>query len=134
VSELLWEFNDNDYYTVAHADNNAILINGNFPHTVLEVLQTAPCIVQQWCDRKNLSINPNKMVIIPFTTKREIMKLMEPIIFNNTIQLSNEVRKLGLMLDKGLTWKNQLDKVFNKAHRAFCTCRGMFGRTEFLIL
>jgi hypothetical protein len=49
------------------------------------------------------------MVIIPLTRKREIMKLMELIFFNNTIQLSNKVKNLGLMLDKGLTWKKQLD-------------------------
>jgi hypothetical protein len=69
------------------------------------------------------------MVIIPFTTKRDIGGLKEPILFNNRIQLSSEVKYLGLILDKGLTWKKQLDSVINKAYRAFWTCRGMFGRT-----
>jgi hypothetical protein len=76
-----------------------------------------------------LSINPNKTIIIPFIRKRDIRGLKEPILFNNTIRLSNEVKCLGLILDKGLTWKKQLDSVINKAYRAFWTCRGMFGRT-----
>jgi hypothetical protein len=38
-------------------------------------------------------------VIIPFNKKRDIRKLMEPALFNNTIQLSSEVKYLGLMAD-----------------------------------
>jgi hypothetical protein len=33
------------------------------------------------------------------------MGLKEPILFSKTIQLSNEVKYLGITLDKGLTWK-----------------------------
>jgi hypothetical protein len=54
---------------------------------------------------QNLSINPNKTVIIPSTRKRNIKGLKEPILFSKTIQLSNEVKYLGITLDKGLTWK-----------------------------
>jgi hypothetical protein len=81
VDELIWELNDGDYYTVGYADDIAILINGKFPQTVSEVLQGAPCTVQQWCERTNLSINPNKTVIILFTRKRNIKGLKERILF-----------------------------------------------------
>jgi hypothetical protein len=67
--------------TVGFADDIAILINGKFSHTVSEVLQTALHTVQQWCERKK-SINPNKMVIIPFTRKRNTKGLKTPILFN----------------------------------------------------
>jgi hypothetical protein len=60
VDELTWELNDGVYYTVGYADDIAILINGKFPQTASEVLQTALCTVQQWCERTYLSINPNK--------------------------------------------------------------------------
>jgi hypothetical protein len=115
VDELLWELNDDDYYTVGYADDIAILINGKFLQTVSEVLQTALCTVQQWCKRTNLPINPNKTVIILFTRMRDIRGLQEPILFNNTIQLSSEVKYLGLILDKELMWKKQLDSDINKA-------------------
>jgi hypothetical protein len=81
------------------------------------VLQTALCTVQQWCERTNLFINPNKTLIILFNTKRNTEGLKEPNLFTKTIQLSSEVKYLGVTLDKGFTWKKQLDKVINKAYK-----------------
>jgi hypothetical protein len=54
VDDLISGLNSNGYYTVGYADDIAILIKGKFPHTVLEVLQTALHRVQQWCERTNL--------------------------------------------------------------------------------
>jgi hypothetical protein len=62
--------NSNSYYTVGYADDIAILIDGNFPHTVSEVVQIALHTVQKRRERTKLSINPNKTVIIPFTRRR----------------------------------------------------------------
>jgi hypothetical protein len=129
VDDLLWGLNNNGYCTVGYADDIAILINGKFLQTVSEVLQTALCTVQDWCERTNLSINPNRMVVIPFTRKRTIKGRKEPILFNKMIQLSSEVKYLGITLDKGLTWEKQLDKVINSVYKAFWTCRGKFGKT-----
>jgi hypothetical protein len=70
VVDHLWELNGSGYYTVEYADDIASLTNGKFLQTVSEVLQTALCMVQKWCERINLSINPNKIVIIPFTKKK----------------------------------------------------------------
>jgi hypothetical protein len=83
----------------------ANLINGKSLQTVSEVLRSALGIVQQCCDKTNL--NTNKVVIIPFTGKRDIR---EPTLSSETIQLSSKVKYLGLTSDKGLTWKKQLDK------------------------
>jgi hypothetical protein len=47
VDDLLWGLNSNVYYTIGYADGTAILINGKFPHTVSEVLQTALSTVQK---------------------------------------------------------------------------------------
>jgi hypothetical protein len=108
MDDLLWGLNSNGCYTrtVGYADDIAILINGKYPHTVSEVLQTALCTVQKWYEKTNLSINPNKMVIIPFTRKKEKKGLKESFLLSKTIQLSSEVKYLGITLEKGLTWKN----------------------------
>jgi hypothetical protein len=110
VDDLLWELNSNGYYTVGYA----ILINGKFPYTVSEVLQTALCTVQKWCEKTNLSINPNKTVIVPFTRRREMKGLKQPILFNKTIQLFSEVKYLGIILVKGLTWKKSWIRLIIK--------------------
>jgi hypothetical protein len=60
----------------AAANDIAILINRKFPQTVSEVLQTALCTVQQWCEKTKLSINPNKTVVITFTRKRNVKGLI----------------------------------------------------------
>jgi hypothetical protein len=39
----------------------AILISGKFPITVLQVLQEVLCMEQQWCDRNQPSIHPQKV-------------------------------------------------------------------------
>jgi hypothetical protein len=38
---------------------------------------------------------------------------MEPTLLSKMHQISSEVKYLGITLDKGLAWKNQLDKVIN---------------------
>jgi hypothetical protein len=57
------------------------------------------------------------MVIIPFTRKREIKGLKEPSLFSKRIQLSSEVKYLGIKLDKELIWRKQLYKAINKAYK-----------------
>jgi hypothetical protein len=69
VDDILWTLNNNGYYTVGYALEIAILINGKFPQTVSEVLQTSLCTVQQLCEGKYLSMNPNKTVVIPLVGK-----------------------------------------------------------------
>jgi hypothetical protein len=59
-----------------------------------------------------LSLNPNKAVVISSTRK-----------------LFSEVMYLGVILDKGLTWKKQLDKVSDRTYKVFWKCRGTFGKT-----
>jgi hypothetical protein len=68
VDKLTGGLNGNGCYTLAYADDIAILIHRKFPHTVS---QEALSTVQQWCDRTQLSINPQKKVIVPFTWKRD---------------------------------------------------------------
>jgi hypothetical protein len=121
MDDLLWGLDNNGYYTVGYADDIAILINGKFPQTVSDVLQTVLCTVQQWCERTKLSVNPNKTVVIPFIRKRNMKGLKEPILFGKMIQLSSEVKYFGVTLHMGLTCKKQLDKVIDKAYKAFWT-------------
>jgi hypothetical protein len=66
------------------------------------------------------------MVVIHFTMKRNIKGFKAQ---DKTIQLSSEVKYLGIALDKGLTCKKQLDKVNREAYKVFWTCRGTFGKT-----
>jgi hypothetical protein len=94
----------------------------NSSHTVSEVLQTALGMVQLWCYKTQQSINPNKILITPFTKKRDIRASKVLDLGGKTIQL------LYLLKYPGLTWKMQLGKVANKAYPAFRTSTGMIGK------
>jgi hypothetical protein len=48
-------------------------------------------------------------MIVPFTQKRDLRGLKEPTLSGHTLQLTAEVKYVGLILDKGLTWKAWLN-------------------------
>jgi hypothetical protein len=65
-------------------------------------------MLQQWCDRTLPSFNPQKMVVVPFTRKRDLRALKEPTISGHKLQLATELKYLRFILDMGLMWKAQL--------------------------
>jgi len=56
------------------------------------------------------SVSAQKIMIISFTRKRGIRVLKELALSGHTLQLTIEVRYLGLILNRGLTRKAQLKK------------------------
>ena len=84
-----------------YADDIVILVSGRLPYTVSELLQEALSTVQQWCDTTQLSTNPQKMVIVPFTRKRDLRGLKKSTLSGCKLQLITDVKYLGLTLNKG---------------------------------
>ena len=81
LSPLLWSLvvneliglNENGHYTLGYADDIAILICGKFPkHQIRVSLGGFQYGREKWCDRTQLYIKPQKMVIVPFTQKRDL--------------------------------------------------------------
>jgi hypothetical protein len=128
VDELIGGLNGNGYYTLGQTDDTVILICPKFLNTASELLQEALSMVQQWCDRTQMSNNPKKTVIVSFAHKRDFRGLKEPTLTGHTLQLTTKVKYLGLILDKGLTGKAQLINAMNHAYRAFWSCKGIFGK------
>jgi len=79
-----------------------IWISRKFPNTISELLPESVGMVQQWCDRTQLSVSPQKMLTVLFTRKRDLRGLKEPTLSGHKLQLSTEVRYLRLILDKEL--------------------------------
>ena len=99
MDELIGGLNENECYILGYADDIAIFICGKFLNTVSELLQEALTMVQQWCDRIQLSINPQKMVIVPFTRRRDLRGLNEPTLSEHTLHLTTKVKYLGFILE-----------------------------------
>jgi hypothetical protein len=66
------------------------------------------------------------MVIVPFNQKRDLRGLKEPTLSGHTLLMTIKVKCLGLILEKGLMWKAQLENVRNKAYRPFGPVRANF--------
>lgn len=60
--------NESGCYTMGYTDDTANFICRKFRNTIPDFLQKAMGVIQQ-CDKTQLSINPQKMVTAPFTTK-----------------------------------------------------------------
>lgn len=70
VNELIKELNESNFQTEGFSDDLATLVRGKFLNTLCELMQTVRDIVVKWCDKYELSINPEKTNMIVFTRKR----------------------------------------------------------------
>ncbi|XP_076298581.1 uncharacterized protein LOC143217824 [Lasioglossum baleicum] len=66
--------------------------------------------------------------MVLFTRKRRF-NFKAPSIFGTELQISDEVRYLGVILDKRLTWKRHVARLSQKAINTYWACKSMFGRT-----
>ena len=85
-------------------------------------MQSALNIIKKWSEGEGLSLNPTKTILVPFTRRRKL-ELRAPILNGTQLTFSDEVKYLGVTLDRKLTWNNHLDRTTSKAIAAIWTCR-----------
>ena len=120
--------NKGGYPTVAYADDVAILISGQFPSVMRELMQTALDQIVNWAGENGLRINPSKTELVLFTGRRVVPQFPLPHIGNTQLNLSPQVKYLGLTLDRKLNWRTTVEERIKKATIAFFTCKRLFGR------
>ena len=128
VDALLEILNRNGFYTQGYADDITILIRGKFNGTISDRMNLALKLVQNWCERVELRVNPAKTIVVPFTRKTKLEDLRPPTLSGQVIRFSDEVKYLGVILDKRLTWNNHLERQINRAKMSLWTCRGLAGK------
>jgi ribonuclease HI len=129
VNDIIKTIHNKGIYTQGYADDIAIIVRGKYPDTLSDIMQTACNDVERWCEEQNLSVNPKKTNFIIFTRKRKLEGLRNPILFGERLELVDQVKYLGVILDTKLTWNNHLDYVIKKAKTALCCCRRAMGQT-----
>jgi hypothetical protein len=101
--------------------DTSILATDSDPAVALHLLQTALLAIQQWLKRWRMKVNETKSTHVDFTTLRATC----PPVKINDVQLpqSDEVKYLGLHLDRRLTWhkhnftkRKQLGLTLTKMH------------------
>ena len=128
VDEILVLLAEADIPAIGYADDLALIISGKYEDTITNRMQVALNLVLGWCRDIGLSINPAKADIVAFTRRYKVA--LGPLFIDGTlVELSKEVKYLGVVLDKRLNWNSHLDKMFTKATQAFWACRRLIGRT-----
>jgi Reverse transcriptase (RNA-dependent DNA polymerase) len=127
IDELLTELTEQGYDAIEFADDLVIMIRGNDDSILSNRLQSALNHAMKWCKDANLSINPIKTVVIPFT-RRLKLSLKEPRIRDVTIKFSEDIKYLGVTLDSKLLWNSHMKKTKKKAIMALMACRRVVGQ------
>ncbi|XP_011308639.1 uncharacterized protein [Fopius arisanus] len=91
-------------------------------------MQNALDYVQQWCTSHGLRVSPSKTELVLFTSRRRCV-VRPPSIYDTVLGFSNEVKYLGVWLDRRPSWKKHITMQTNKFIMTYWACRRMFGNT-----
>jgi hypothetical protein len=91
--------------TATFADETAVLATDSDPGIASQKLQTNLDATQKLLKRWRIKVNESKSVHVTFTTRRETCP---PVHINNVNLPQQDVRCLGLHLDRSLTWRKHI--------------------------
>jgi hypothetical protein len=111
--------------TATFADDTSILTTDNDPVVAPQLLQTDLLAIQNWLKTWRMKANETKSTHVAFTKGR----LTYPLVHINDVQLlqSDDVKYLGLQLDRQLTWHKH---IFTKRKQLGPTLTKMYWLFE----
>lgn len=140
VDELLNELEKHGFEAIGFADDIVLTMGTKSNDSSLHGKKTmylgiaarmnkALRIVEKWCEKVGLSVNPEKTKLIMFTKNRaQGFKKAKILLFNQSIKFCEEVKFLGLTLDASLNWKSHIKNTLKKATNALWTSKKLVGR------
>ncbi len=129
VDELLELLTNNGIRCQGYADDIVIVARGKFENTLCDIVQRGLNLAKGWCDTVGLNINPLKTTVIPFTKRRSLPGLRILSLGGRELEVSREVKYLGLTLDSTLRWNRHVELTLSKATKALMVCRRLAGRS-----
>ena len=91
-------------------------------------MNSALNILLTWATNNGLDINPTKTELVLFSKKNKIPNFTLPRLKQTNIPLSNKAKYLGTILDRKLTWKDNIDERIKKSCNAFYSCKQAIGK------
>lgn len=92
--------------TATYADDTAILTSHSCPRTASEILQVYIDKTNTWFKRWRIKINETKSSHVTFTLRKGTCPVIS--LNNKNIPQTNEVKYLGIHLDRRLTWRTHI--------------------------
>ena len=126
IDELLNILNSTGIWCQAYADDVAICITAKDIHTASELMRNALSKVEKWCNKVNLSVNPQKAELMLFTKKRKY-QFVEPKLFDTRLPLKDTVKYLGVVIDQKLNWRPHITSKIEKCSKLIWQCKRVVG-------
>ena len=115
-------------YLQAFADDIMTLAEGDDLDIIWQRTQTTIKTIESWCDSKGLNISALKTKIVMFTWNRKWT--IRPIkVCGQTIELSKEVKLLGITIDNKLNFNTHIDTITKKCIGSLFQCKRAMGPT-----
>ena len=130
VDDILVLLNGQGTFAQGYADDICLVLTGSCLSTVSNLMQTALDKVDNWCQAKQLRLQPNKTELILFTNRRKLDGFVAPAVAGVELQLANQVKYLGIILDSKLSWQKHGEFVYRKAISCLWQCRQIVGKTH----
>ena len=110
------------------ADDIMSLAEGNNLDVIWQRTQTTIKTIENWCQSKGLNISALKTKIVMFTWNRKWS--LRPIeVCGETIDLSDEIKLLGITLDSKLKFNTHIDDITKKCIGTLFQCKRAIGPT-----
>ena len=115
VDQLLHELSKVGIFARAYADDVIIICRADDKEVLFSLMRFALGMVEKWCYKVKLSVNPNEAVF--FTSRYKVDSLRKLTMYGREITVVKEAKYLGIMLDSRLaakvTWKLHARKPRN---------------------
>lgn len=98
------------------ADDTAIYFSAKNPEKIIRALNNASLLLTNYCSKWKIKLNASKTQATFFTRRRSarLLPSNEVSISNTTIPWRNELKYLGVTLDKTLTFRSHIDLTVEK--------------------
>ena len=101
INPLLLKLSEEECRASAYAVDVAITISGGYKDTIRDLMQHALHTTVTWANDVGLGINPDRTEVVIFSQKHTTPNNVQ--MYN--INISEEAKYLGLILDRKLSWK-----------------------------
>ena len=115
-----------------YADDTAIMASDSDPKQASQSLQDHLNKIQEWTNNWHISINNKKSMHVTFTLRRETCPPVH--LQNDVIPQVDNVRYLGMYLDRRMNWKHHIVIKRRDAHNKFLKLYWLIKRKSELSL
>jgi ribonuclease HI len=128
IDALLKSFSSGPVKALGYADDTLLYISGVDPPTMAHFIQEALDKTLSWGKENGLTFNPTKTTTVLFTRSRRNVQEPKLIMEGKALEYSNEMKYLGVTINKRLSWTTHVTERTKKAGKLLNMVRNVIGQ------